>query len=459
MITYKNIPINTLDDLQRIIKSDNTSSNIPHCIFTEEFLIQQRNGENKLYNLPFLSRDYTLSEMLEAQIYLGALDFLESVKYASFYTNARKLIQGYLKSGYDINSCCLLYKLHQEDFSKNAIQSITAGTRILYNTQTVKYEIESNQPSPGGSVRAHIGNFLDRIYSYNNIGLFTLKSPKSNPDNSAGSSIQYFLPVSMIPDFLLLFTYYDGRNFDNRASEKAPRFDKSHSLSKDSYILTLTKMQELFNNNAFQYSGNRLSTIIHLNSFFLNLKLKRLELYKNFYTGNEFLDHITRNYHFTYTESTGLKQHIMESIFNDTDFIIKGLSSNYLDFMLLFDISIQYLILVTSLAGVPKTFDAFKSSLESAKESTKELLSMPLYPYTKKIPFTIIKEGESKEPSKKEVLLISENIDELLKILNSNNFFKAYFSEKALLFPMQDCVSLFDFEVLKKSMILSPFND
>lgn len=53
---------------------------------------------------------HTFKDMLETQANLEALVFLETVKYAANYVNARQLLQQYLYSKYNFSDCITLYQ-------------------------------------------------------------------------------------------------------------------------------------------------------------------------------------------------------------------------------------------------------------------------------------------------------------------------------------------------------------
>lgn len=306
-------------------------------------IIKKDNGESVYITKPTIS-PYSFEDMLRTQDYLEVLDCIESIKYNEYIVNARQLLQKYLYGTgteshyctYDINNCNIynFYKRLPSSRLKNkTFLSISQKTKTL---------------TPSKSIRENLRKFLLEqacLEDCPNNKCFLFSMTNNETSYKGKRNIRFYIPILDIPAFLLLFTLYDGRDFrcecNNYKNTKHNYLNPSKKklrYSEYSYMTVLSKIDELkINKGAFS-----IRTIWHCDKIFLQNKLNILFKYYKAYTSTNFLDKIINSYIITYSEVINLKKFITNNIFKDNDFIIAGLKSNYLDFMLLFDIIIDF---------------------------------------------------------------------------------------------------------------------
>lgn len=304
-----------------------TMDSIYRCIFISE------------QDKEFTFVPYSIRDMVRTQDYLKVLDCLESIKYNEYIVNARQLLQRYLYGAktcsqyqiYDINSCniCNTYKNLQSTKLKNEKNLL-----MLENNADLK---------PSKSIRGQLTKFLFEQNQNNSpdakFNLFSMDNGKTSCKDRQNK--RFYIQISDIPAFLLLFTLYDGRDFrckypNYKISLKRKYINPSKEkfrYSEYSYKTVLSQTDEFKTDNRVY----NIKTIWHLDKIFLFKKLNILFKYYKTYTSTPFLDKISTSFGLSYSECKILKKNIINFIFKDTSFMIEGLQSNTLDFMLIFN--------------------------------------------------------------------------------------------------------------------------
>lgn len=422
--TIKNFKL-ALPDNKPNTKPDNTEieqNDSYHNITAKN--TEAKSALEKIINIESVSRQpylktsckrcYTLKDMLSTQTCLEALDYLETIKHASFVTYARQLLYQYLYSSYDISACNLLSQtrnMKQED-------KCYLNSKIPFETKTLKLGMKIKELTPSENVRANIGNYLSNWSKSSSpktqCGLYS-----NNVSSVNASKIRYYLPVYEIPIFLLLFTFSDRRDFKHTISQKNPDRLPYHKLKTDieAYQLVLSKLDDIYKTytNPCLYP----SYAWRCDNIFLFYKFNTFLQYHDLYLSNTILDTIAKHYKFEYSQIEEIKNIILKTIFEDKDFITNGLKSNYLDFMLPFDILFQFNIFTFDYGKSPELFE---TELVHIKETAKQILNTEL----------TIKPDTQLFSSKDDCFSISETENRLLNFLRNNKFYTTYYKQKKI---------------------------
>lgn len=435
-IVYKNIQIENLETIKQILIIDiflhkfmshpsfpnirtTNSTIIPKLmdlIRKETILFQQLNLFGKTAS-PFFQRNYSFQKMLQTEDVLELLDFLETVKYSANYTSARKILHKYLYSNYDLSSCTLLKTKKDDTLNLGKYND----SNIHYNSNLLSTPEDDNQSSPSKTIRQHLVYFLTTIMnSYGNFDLF--KKFESPQESKASGKLKerFYIPAYEIPAFLLLFTYFDGRDFQYQNNQKnknhLPQYNIERSCSEFSYQLVKERLKALcpsFPLTQSSYPALDISTFKRCDNIFLFTKLNRLTYYYNLYLSDPVLTMIMQKYNLTYLEVTELDKFLIKTIFEDEDFIIKGLRSSYADFLLPFDILFRSAIFLNP--SGQSSFSTFKSELNTIKDSTIKLLYSNLF-YTPNLSLlSFCKSGD---------LYITDSEEKILKYLSNDDYYK-----------------------------------
>lgn len=283
-----------------------------------------------------ITTGYSYDNVISAQAYLELLSYLEESIYRDNIVNLRSFLRGYLYNNFDLS-------IHIYEDSKLKLQlGLPISESITYGKSSNCICFEKSVCDPK-SVREYFNEYLT-----NHCSSFTQAKCKY-PCYASQSSLSpkeakyhYYLPYSQLPEFLLTFSFNDGRIFDENSSQnkRIMRFSKKRCRTEKSY---LARMQDFFN----VYNSvpiNKSSKTVHYyrlsNLFFWN-KCARLFSYYKEYTSNVFLEKIVKSFELTYHDVMNLKVTIINTIFKDEAFMAQCLSSNYLDPFYLFDIFFQ----------------------------------------------------------------------------------------------------------------------
>lgn len=385
------------------------------CLSQYENILLQR----KVCELP---RRYTCDDMVKMQACLENLDFLEALKFSGYATNARKLLQKYLYSHYDFLSCDLL-----SDRKDLCVKNILHSTDVIgSNIETLSFDDMKDSESPPKSIRTHFNNFLANQINYRHIQCScntsiepcTFETTSANINNI--SNERFYLSVYQIPEFLLLFTFFDGRDFDHCFSQfnsnKLPPHKESRRFSEFSYQVVLKKFQEYISKSD-NICPLTLSTIFRCDSIFLFYKLNFLLDYYNLYLSDYFLDTLIRRFNLSYRKIIGLQETIVNNIFKDENFIIAGLKSNYLDFMLPFDIFYQFAIF-DPIPWAFQEYQQFEDALSDIKKRVQNIWKAGFY---WQADFSFLEDGD---------FSITSNENILIKHITKNPFYQYYFRKE-----------------------------
>lgn len=442
-ITYKDTPIYTINDLSELVKSEeqnktyfkiingnkiHTKDASMKTIF--ETMLQR---ESWLQNINVYTENipYTFEDMLETQANLEALVFLETVKYAANYVNARQLLQQYLHSKYNFSDCISLYKTY---IDKKDI--IKPNEKIADHKTTIPNYKQKNQPSPTKSIRQHLCKYLSKQMNSNiESGLYSSKENNKR---------RFFLPFYEIPEFLLRFSFYDGRDFSHsdsqESTEKLPTFKSKNQYSELSYQIILEKTKELYSSLS-EWQPFEISTLYRCDTIFLFQKLELLKRYYTWYQSPYVYDKIMQEHRIPYTKIEQLKK-ILSNIFDDKDFIISGLRSKYLDFMLPFDLRFRLLIYnVRDRTIGEEPIASIEETLKQMKSETLAIITSDLHLSPKNI-FSFRENGE---------FSVNENESRILDKLKKNKFFNCYYLNKENK-PIKEATGFPDFETIKKAV-------
>lgn len=338
----------------------NSYSNDENCIYIESFirdslsLLKSKESILQQNNTNAPTRRYTFEDMIKVQDSLCVLNLLETVKYMDNCVNARALLHRFLYSNYDLKQCSIIdadiKKYKGRTTSERDLISINIP--IKYGDILLAFHDEINQVSPSKSIRNQLQNYLlsNRnllVPSATSRNLIDSPLKQDNQDVSTtfNSKVRFFLPIQQIFEFLLFFTYYDGRDFSSihlqKNRNRLPKAKPRNTNSEFSYHIVLELMDTLYNPQSL-CNPFTLNQQYRCDQVFLSRKLNVLYYYYELYTSDLVLDEIIRNYNLTYRQVGELKKIIFENIFCDSRFIVSGLTSSFLDFMLPFDINFQF---------------------------------------------------------------------------------------------------------------------
>lgn len=302
-----------MEQISQIYKDDITS------------LIQQESNDPNLNSIVEkyspLSSDGINMMLIQTCLYFFSK--LEEHAFIDSRINARELLIDYLYSKESLDKFDLIINPKNFD-SKNK--------KVLIKEYQKPVNISI-------SIRNLVNNYL---IATKKMRLLNLDCKTRKRDSSVYTI--YNLPIHQIPTFLLLFTYYDGR--ESSSSEKLS--PKVNPYSEQSFINVLNKIDQFYDviSNYNSYMIHQYSTVYFFNKFFHIFKLKQIYKYHHLYTSDDFMALLSSTHTMTYREMQNLKEFVNNNIFKDTKFISAGLRSNYLDFFIIFhsfwDILLNY---------------------------------------------------------------------------------------------------------------------
>ncbi len=439
-ISYKGIPIKTTQNLRKSTTSRFSVTNV-----TNQYLLRILQFECILYqgNINDFERRYSLNDMLRVQSYLENLDLLEFIKYSDYSINARKLLHKYLHSQYNFSVCDLLTQIPSLTIKEKFI----ATDNIISNNIPLIFDDEKNQPSPSKSVRHYLNQYLSLqmdAVSKMRYGLYCPTTKTGQVDQIANTS--FFLPAYKVPDFLLAFTFADGRNFEHTVSQinpkKMPPFNKTRSCSEYSYQIVLNKINDFMTQTKI-ISPYKKSALFRFDNIFSFYRLNALSYYYQLYLSDPFLDLMLRHYNFTYRQVIELEATIINQIFKDEEFIIAGLKSNYIDFMLPFDIVFQYTVHNPIPDTIPKDPKQFEKDLKKIKH---EMMKIWKNEVSLQCAFSFSKKGD---------FSISANEKIFTTCLKRNSFYNIFYVNPAKFFSnftLEKNVHFLCFDTIKKAI-------
>lgn len=446
-IIYKNEIIHTIDDLRLILLSEESMDTSPAKYTpgygSKEPIMEEMSRMEHILMAQICPEKcpYLFKSMLEAQECLEALDFLETMKYACNVMNPRQLLNRYLYSHYDFSSCTsAIHRLHQEESS--IIDMLHPRKPIGNPKPTLLFPEQDVQSSYARSVRNHINTYLTNVsISDDAHGQLGIRTIISRPDRNNITKRSFILPLYEAFLLLLLFTFYDGRDFSHVHSQKneeeLPPHKPGKRFSSLSYDLILQKLSVLYP-DAQKEVPYVISTLYRCDKIFLFQKLNRLHYYYDMYQNSYTLERIKLRYPLSGDAET-IRNALIQNIFNDKEFIIAGLKCRYLDFMLPFHIFFLCAFQVTSsFWSDGNDLTAFINKLMEVKEKTMRIWKISLPPQNIQNMFHFETNGE---------FSIIHNEERLLKRLRKNLFYtKGYINMLTLTNP---CI---DYEIIRSAM-------
>lgn len=428
-IIYKNGIIHTIDDLKSILHPEepmdtSPAKYIPGYGSHEPIMEEMSSMEHILWGQVCPEKiPYLFKSMLEAQECLEALDFLETIKYSRNVVNPRQLLDKYLYLHCDFSSCASsIHKLLQE--KNSMIDVLHSEDSIGSPEHPLSFPKEDVESSYARSIRNHISNFLANISmsddAQSQLGLRAIALP---PDKKNTTKRKYILPLYEAFELLLLFTFYDGRDFSHvefqKNQDKLPPHKSGNRFSLLSYDLVLQNLSVLYP-DASKGVPYVISTLYRCDKVFLFQKLNRFHVYYDMYQNSRTLERIKLRYPLSGDTET-IKNALVQNIFDDKEFIIAGLKCRYLDFMLPFHIFFLCAFQVnSSFWGDGKDLTAFINKLKELKEKTMRIWEISLPPQNILNMFHFEANGD---------FSIVQNEDLLLKILGGNRFYTEYYAK------------------------------
>ena len=396
-IYYNNLSVHTSNDLKNIISSishdfcipstENTSLPVFKTSIVTDINEPTFNTLLRYETILFqrkicpLKRRYSFRNMLQAQDSLEALNLFESLAYAPYALNARQLLRQYLYSKYNFSTY-----YHLAQYAN--VKKIDILPREISNIPTLRMITipeGAHLPSPSKSIREYLYNYVSN-WSKNprltnqQCNLFFCNI---NNDSSNRRKQRYLLPLYNIPEFLLAFSFIEGRDFSHTESQqnpdKLPTIKKDRGCSSFSYKSVLTQSSLLIP-EPFVYTPYTIGTLYRCDNIFLFRKLNTLMYYYNLYLSDAILNAITQNCRLNYQETISLKDFIVRNIFEDKNFILTGLKSKYLDFMLPFDIFFQYYIY----SSRQSSLEFLKQRIAGIKKDVLKILSVTAHTHESK---------------------------------------------------------------------------
>ena len=142
---------------------------------------------------------YSIADVQNTVHYLNELTQSDINKKKNCLALARPLIRAFLYNCYSLDFSLLFddYKTMNGDFSKEVIPDF----------QKVQYFKVPAYPTPSKSIREHINTF----FTYYKV--FCKNSPTFPNICFEKNKSRFSIQLSQIPELLLLFSYYDNRNF------------------------------------------------------------------------------------------------------------------------------------------------------------------------------------------------------------------------------------------------------
>lgn len=314
-----------------------------------------------LQNNPHDLLPYTIKDVQDTHFYLSALTKLDYCKKQNIVTLARPLIQAFLYNHYSWDAPLI------SNYDKYTVKEISS--KNIFKISNLKFLKSLDRGTPSKSVRDHINIFFESYKSFDKNNLLFSNA------NFEDIKSRYSICISQIPAFLLLFSYYDNRDFSaknmtNLDSHKLPRFRGSAS-NLPAYKNLTSRLYALLNSNRTLFSKE--SVLYHADKCFSCCKLNLLISYYKIYTQESFLNSIIQTYSLTFSEIMSLKEQIIKNIFEDAEFIKEGLESEFLDFMLPFHIFL--LILVSFRTPSASTYETLREDLGKAKQRAKSFIT------------------------------------------------------------------------------------
>lgn len=379
--------------------------------------------ETVLYQNPYgeiPKRPYTLNDLTTAQNLLAIFSLLETIKYKENIVNARPLLHKYLYSGYDWDKC-LLNKITAD---VHLHIKIDINSLLTYGNFKYTYEDEKNNSYPK-SIRKYFESYLDsRTKNTSCPDIHLIISTQDYDNKDRPYQPRYYLPVNQILEFLLEFAFLDGRIFsaeteDNASSRsRIPKFNAAKQKSELKYRLVLQQIEKILESHKLS-NYEKISHAYKLDKIFLFHNMKTLNYYYTTYTSSHFLNRMIKVFELSYEEITNLKEIINKCIWDDSDFIHAGHQSTFMDFMLPFDIYFQYNLFCKNpyirLQGI-KGLEGLKEIIKECKMQARKIWEFPFH------------------TDLQEILSINNNLldikktqDNIVKILETNNFYKNYF--------------------------------
>lgn len=429
-IFYQNTTIYTIEDFILAFPANKSDNSLISIIPTEKVKIETTlknteeikeimesilRSEKLVYRFSPITRNYTLKDMLLVQEYLKALDCLETIKYNPYATYARQMLYKYLYSKYNISACNLLFQ------SRNKMSKIkfSSKEKISSSITLLSFDEMHKEKTPTKSIRKHISDFLSKytvFYESMNTKCEDIPQTTQNLPKE-----RFCLSLYEVPIFLLLFTFFDRRNFENTASQKSPNgLPRGKLVSNETaYKITFNKAQEIY--NVYRTFPLYKSYAWRLDNIFLFHKFNRLLEYYNLYLSKPIIDTIYRHYDFVDKQPGMIQDIIRIIIFEDKDFIMHGLKSDYLDFMLPFDILFQFNI---SFSDIPASPENFMRTLTNIKERIKKILDVKLY---------IECDNPALSFSKNGCFSIPDNEKSICDFLEKNHFYRSFYPQHQFL--------------------------
>ena len=433
-IFYKNTAIHKIEDLKATFPTNKSKDSKYSNLFriaaedlTAKLPLKERlRTELIASQRNLIPENYTLENMLLVQEHLEALDCLETIKYAPFTVNAKQMLYEYLYSKYDISACNLLPQ------SQNMAQNnkFSSTDDIPSFTKTLSFQIKQIDSSHSRSVRKYVSDYLSAQSDFNQhpntqCGLyFSEPSHKNTSQKGKNDNVpkpHCYLPLYEVPIFLLLFTFFDRRDFEHTLSQtnqdNLPR--RKFNTDEAVYNLVFNKAQDICNTH--QHTPLSKSYIWRCDNIFLFQKFNTLLKYYDLYSSPETLYAVAKNYNFEYGQTEKIKSIIYEVVFEDMNFIRHGLKSKYLDFMLPFNIFFQFDIFAPNPGASP---EKFKAKLIEIKEKTRQITGTKL---------SLKCNNPILSFSKDDYFSIPENEKNICDFLEKNNFYSSFYSQTKFL--------------------------
>ena len=381
--------------------------------------------ETQVYKYGSIAINYKLNDMFTTQECLEALDCLETIKYASIAINAKHLLCDYLYSGYNVSDLNLLSLIKNTNLKNILLSNETISSPNLISRQQT--------PEPSKTIGNKIFSFLSKqsaFSKYSNIhcGLYPTNhssenSPQTEKDSFTSPQKNFNVPIYEAPTLLLLFSFFDRRIFKYRKkTEEILRLPptKPDTTDADAYKIVSKIAQNVYSN--FE-NDKALSKIYpwRFDNIFLFHKFNILLKYYDLYSNPKTLDVIIKKYNFEYNQAEQIQNTIKDIIFEDKDFIMYGLKSGYLDFMLPFNIFFQLDILAPNFEASPEDF---KTTLIKAKKATSQIIDAKLYLKYRSLALPFFKDNS---------FSISDIEEKICDFLETNTFYHSYYLQTEFL--------------------------
>lgn len=246
--------------------------------------------------------------------------------YAGFDVKAQTLIQAYIESSGNLGHKNIKNK---PSFNFRIPVKHLLNDDIKHNTQQI-FDSTLKKDKLNSTMRENIKQFLKQCIKYNSLPFeITTDIYKKLP--------RYRISYADSLAMLLLFTYQDGRKYNDDEEKGPSRSTKLTKCSTESYKKALEQVLSFFPENPFEKDWFlNVSQLYQIEKIFKFFRTAQLEQKKNEFLSDENLQLICDSFKLQYREILNLEKTLNDNIFENSEFIEYCIKSDYPDAFQLF---------------------------------------------------------------------------------------------------------------------------